>query len=93
MKRNENVRHGSRVEKTHTKPSMMPSRSAILRAASSLRSLEPRYSNGRPCLRAMAIACALTRSALARRNGLTLLLSISCALSNCAVSGQPSHIA
>ena len=37
----------------------------------------PRYSNGRPCLRARATACALTRSALDNRNGLTLLQSMS----------------
>ena len=40
-------------------------------AASSWRSLAPRYSNGRPCFRARASAWALTRSALDNRNGLT----------------------
>ena len=56
MKRSENVRHGSRLEKTHTKPSVMPSRSASFRAASSLRSL------ARPGTRTVARACGQTRS-------------------------------
>jgi hypothetical protein len=53
------VRHGSRTDNTHTKPSSMPSRAAMLRAAPSLRSLELRDSNGRPCSRAGATAVSL----------------------------------
>ena len=69
----------------------MPSRSAILRAASPLRSLELSCSNGRTFLRASATAWALTRSALDIRDGLTLVQSISCAWSNCAID-QPDMI-
>ena len=50
-----------------------------------------RYSNGRPCLPARATACALTRSALAGMNGLTLRLSISRALNNCGID-KPAMI-
>ena len=75
----------------YTLTTAMPSRSVILRAASSLRSFEPRYSNGRPCLRARATACALTRSPFDNRNGLTPALSISWAKSYCAID-QPDMI-
>src|SRR5437867_1238636 len=59
LKRKENPRQFSRIEKTHTRPCWIPSRWASSRAAASLSMLDSRYRNGRPCWRAHRFSMAL----------------------------------